>query len=169
MRYDAVIDGRTIPVEIVERDGRTFVRIGGEEREADFHRVRGAASWSLIVDGRSHEIAFESRPDGVAVTLASESYVVEVVDERTRALRLATGGARARAGAAVIRSMMPGIVRAVLVQTGDAVAAGQPLVILEAMKMENEVRAPGDGIVKSIAVTPGATVTKCAPLLELTS
>ena len=167
MKYHSAIDGHAFEIEIEERNGGLVARIDGEERPVDFRRVRGAASWSLLIGRESFAVSFEPRPDGVAVTVASESYLVNAEDERTRALKAVSRGAGGGDGAKSILSMMPGIVREVLVEPGEAVAAGRPLLILEAMKMENEIRAPLDGTVKTVHVTAGQTVNKGDALVTL--
>ena len=86
------------------------------------------------------------------------TYVFERADTRTQ--RAHTHGAREGTGSGIVVAPMPGQVRAVLVKEGDAVTEGQPLVILEAMKMELKVSAPHDGIVAKILVTPGQSVER---------
>jgi pyruvate carboxylase subunit B len=90
----------------------------------------------------------------------------EVVDERTRALREMTGGHEVEAELTVT-APMPGLVVRLEVQLGDRVKAGQGVIIVEAMKMENELKAPGDGVVARIEVEPGQAVEKGSILLVL--
>jgi pyruvate carboxylase subunit B len=161
------LDGTQLTVEVVERDGRRFVRLDGAEESADFRLVQGRDCYSLLLGDRSYPVSFEHRPDGLSVTVLSESYLARVEDERTAALR-AAGGSRASAAASrTIHSLMPGIVREIRVAPGEAVKAGQPLLILEAMKMQNEIRAAADGEVKTIHVRPESTVNKGDPLVTL--
>ena len=166
MKYFTKIDGENYEIQILERDGATFAAINGDEYEVDFHCVRGAA-WSLRLGDRSLPVSFEPRPDGVSVTVESESYVVNVQDERTRAARAVSKGKGSRDQSKTVLSMMPGIVREVRVEPGDTVAAGDALLILEAMKMENEIRAALDGTVKTVHVTPDSTVNKGDALVTL--
>ena len=167
MKYRAAIDGETFEIEVLTRGGETLVRIGEEEIPVDFRRVRGEASYSLLMGAESRPISFERRPDGLSVTVESESYVVSVEDERTRAARSVSGGTGSRDKSKVLLSMMPGIVREIRVAPGDAVAKGQPLLILEAMKMQNEIRAVMDGTVKTVHVEANKTVNKGDPLITL--
>jgi biotin carboxyl carrier protein len=93
---------------------------------------------------------------------------VPIEDERGRMARLATGGAAgAGGGDGKIKSVMPGVVKELLVAPEEAVQAGQALLILEAMKMENEIRAPRDGTVGTIHVDAGQAVEKGALLISL--
>jgi biotin carboxyl carrier protein len=167
MKYFTKIDGQDYEIEVVEQNGTTVARVEGEEFPVDFRCVRGDASWSLRLGDRSVPVSFESRPDGLSVTVGSESYLVQVEDERTRAARAVARGRGSADDSKVILSMMPGIVREVRVAPGDEVAAGDALLILEAMKMENEIRAALDGRVKTVHVAGDQTVNKGDPLVTL--
>jgi pyruvate carboxylase subunit B len=90
----------------------------------------------------------------------------EVVDERTRAIRALTGRSGAAAGPRPVRAPMPGLVVRVEVEAGQSVVAGQGVVIMEAMKMENELRAETGGVVARVHAVPGAAVEKGAVLVE---
>lgn len=94
---------------------------------------------------------------------------VEALDERGRAIRELAGAAKKVAGPSQLRAPMPGLVVRVNVAEGDTVRAGQGLVVMEAMKMENELRASVAGVVRTIHVTPGNAVEKGALLLETDS
>lgn len=98
--------------------------------------------------------------------MAGEQVDVEVVDERTRHIRSLTAGAERPAGGGVVRAPMPGLVVRVFVEPGAAVAAGAGLLVLEAMKMENELRAPVAGVVRAVRVEPGQAVEKGESLVE---
>jgi len=167
MKYFAKIDGESYEIEIEQHNGTTVAKINGDAYPADFRRVRGEASWSLLLNDRSFPVSFEPRPDGLSVTVGSESYVVSVEDERTRAARAVSKGKGSADDSKVVLSMMPGIVREVRVAPGDTVAAGDALLILEAMKMENEIRAALDGVVKTVHVAGDQTVNKGDPLVTL--
>lgn len=167
MRYYARIDGETYEFEFEQRDGRLVARTGDEELDADFARVRGHCCYSLLVGDTSHQVAFEPRPDGLSVTVGDESYLVTVEDERVRAARRVSKGKGSPDQSKVVLSMMPGIVREVRVAPGDDVTAGEALLILEAMKMENEIRAALDGRVKTVHVEANTTVNKGDPLVTL--
>jgi pyruvate carboxylase subunit B len=91
---------------------------------------------------------------------------MEVLDERTRHIRSLTGEGAKATGASQLRAPMPGLVLRIQVQQGQAVVAGQPIVALEAMKMENELRATAAGVVQTIAVEPGQAVERGAVLVE---
>ncbi len=167
MKYYVAIDGEDIEVEILKREGKTFARVGEKEREVDFRTINGGSAGTLLMDTLSRQVSFESRPDGLSVTMMSESYVARVEDERTRAARAVSGNRGRQDHGKVILSMMPGIVREIMVTPGDEVEAGQPLLILEAMKMENEIRAALPGVVKTVHAGANQTVNKGDALVTL--
>ena len=107
----------------------------------------------------------EHRGDYV-VSLGDQRLEVEALDERARAVRSLRAATGAASGPEPVRAPMPGLVTRVLVAPGDEVKAGTRLIVMEAMKMENELRAKTDGRVRSIAVTPGTAVEKGALLVE---
>jgi biotin carboxyl carrier protein len=96
-----------------------------------------------------------------------ESWPAEVVDERTRHIRSLTGSGEEKKGGGQLKAPMPGLVIRVDVVAGQAVAAGASVVVLEAMKMQNELRAPiGGGVVAAVRVQPGQAVEKGQILVD---
>jgi pyruvate carboxylase subunit B len=106
-------------------------------------------------------------PGRYTILVDGFKFEVEAVDERTRAIRQLAGAAAKPPGPSLLAAPMPGLVVRVLVESGAAVQPGQPLVVIEAMKMENELRAPSAGIVRTVHVGPGTAVEKGAPLVEV--
>jgi pyruvate carboxylase subunit B len=94
-------------------------------------------------------------------------YDVEALDERTRVIRELSAAATRPTGPAPLIAPMPGLIVRVYVQLGDDVQAGQPLVSMEAMKMENELRAPAAGRVRAVHAVQGAAVEKGTVLVEM--
>ena len=164
MKYFVTIGDRTVEVDLT---GATPL-VDGTPVHAELLSVGGAGLRHLLVDGQS--VPLVARPGDRRgrwqLTFASESLLAEVVDERTRAIREMTGG-EAESEAKSVNAPMPGLVVKVEVAVGDRVKAGQGVVIVEAMKMENELKAPADGVVSQIAVETGQTVEKGALLLTL--
>jgi biotin carboxyl carrier protein len=101
------------------------------------------------------------------VSLDGYRFVVEALDERARTIRKLSGRSAKTAPPLHLVAPMPGLIVRIGVQAGDAVRAGQGLVVMEAMKMENELRASGNATIKRVAVAPGSAVEKGALLLEM--
>jgi biotin carboxyl carrier protein len=150
---------REFDVEIVSRDGATLrIRLGQQEISADFS-PNAAGGGSLTIDGRRYPIFGARRKDSILVAVAAASFEFKPVeDSRRRARGLA---------AAEIVAPMPGKVLKVLVKDGDLVEAGQPLVVIEAMKMETALAAESAALVKRVRVAEGQTVDHGAVLIEL--
>ena len=120
--------------------------------------------WSLLIDGRSYEVKLEPSPDGYYASVDARRYSVQVRDPR----RLPRGRtALAAAGRQKVNSPMPGKIVRVLVAEGDSVAAGQGLVVVEAMKMQNEIRSPKAGRVVALRAVEGAAVAGGETLAEV--
>lgn len=165
MKYSVRVDGRTVEVEVTGEGSGVRVRAGGRELPAEMRRIRGDGAWTLRIGGRTHCVVVGDGEDGETVTLGSRVFRVSVEDEREAAAHAVR--APAPGGPRVVRSVMPGIVREVLVAEGAEVAEKAPLLVLEAMKMQNEVRADRAGRVAKLHVSPGTTVAKGDPLVTL--
>lgn len=165
-----------------------FVRVGsddhqvvidGEHLKLDGHPVHAELSpvpngsgfeWVATVDGRVYRVVAQRAGDhagGYTLDLSGTRLQVEAIDERRRAIERLSGSAQAATGPKPLIAPMPGMIIRVNVVPGDHVRAGQGLVVMEAMKMENELRAPADGTVKAVRVNAGAAVEKGALLIEL--
>jgi biotin carboxyl carrier protein len=131
----------------VESSPVRMVKIGTHVYRVVVQRRQGRGKYTLWVDG----YRFES----------------EALDERTRAIRDLSAAGAGPAGPAPIIAPMPGLIVRVNVKTGDRVEAGQGLVVMEAMKMENELRTTTSGVVRSVEVSAGMTVEKGALLVAL--
>ena len=164
MKYFATVNDEEFVIE-VDHDDR--ITVNGEPYEIDFHQTAEAGVASLLLNHRSLEAFVEEREEAWEVLIHGEVYMVKVEDERAHRLAQARGTAVAVTGEATISSPMPGIIISVAVKEGDAVAKGQKVVILESMKMENELTAPRDGVVIRAAVAAGASVEKGQVLLVI--
>jgi biotin carboxyl carrier protein len=122
-------------------------------------------TYSILLNGNSYEVRTGPLPEGSTwVDIAGRRHQLELRDPRNG--RSGNGTAQ-RAGQATLKSPMPGKVVRILVTEGDAVEAGQGLVVVEAMKMQNEMKAPRAGVVKAIKITEGATVAAGEALLVI--
>lgn len=164
MIYHVTVSGRTFEVEL----GPDGVSVDRRPVVAEMARVEGAATRSLLVDGRSYRLT--------AVRVGRETWDLhsrgrrlraDVVDERTRIIREMTGAGSAALGPAPVRAPMPGMVVKVEVEEGDVVQAGQGVVIVEAMKMENELKAETAARVMRVHVEEGQAVDKDELLVDL--
>ena len=166
MAFVAKLGEQTYTVEIEETGkGLYRVSVDGNEFFVDGKKT-GRTNYSLIVDNRSFEIEVDNAEDEYRVLVDGRNYHVNLVDER----RVRVGGTQSDLqlqGRQRVSVPMPGKVIEVLVSEGDNVEKGQGLVIVEAMKMENEVRSPVTGEVKEIKVKPGDAVEGGAVLIVI--
>jgi biotin carboxyl carrier protein len=154
-RFTALVGDETRSVEVVPvADGRFEVTIDGRTRIVDA-RATGRVSWSLVIDEVATEVSVVARGDAFAVQIGGRTDRFRLLDERAmRAHRKSAGDQ----GDREVRAAMPGKVVTVLVEVGTKVERGQGLLVIEAMKMENEVSAPRAGTVQEIRVKPGQAV-----------
>ena len=156
------IGSRDVAVDVSVHGDALTVRIGGRTHRLSLERGRPGLA-EAVLDGERLRFGW-SRRDGVYwITLGGTALPVVVVDERAQ---LAARVAPVRSGA-VVRAPLPGLVRAILAVPGAKVRRGDPLVTLDAMKMENEIASPVDGTVRRIHVEAGAPVEKDAALVTL--
>lgn len=164
MRYFVTIAGREMEVDL---SGANLV-VDGTPVDAQLAHLPGTQTQHLLLDGRSYALnaVVGDRRGRWSIGIGAERFTADAVDERTRAIREMTGGGEDVADKTIV-APMPGLVLKVEVEVGQAVRAGQGVVVVEAMKMENELKAPSDGVVASISVQPGQTVDKGATLIVL--
>jgi len=164
MKYVAGIDQNEFIVDLL--DGGRRVQVGDRIHDIEMKDIGSHRLFSLLVDNNSYEVLIEPITDlaggpritGYSVLVGGKVYVVEVDSlERHLLSRLAVPTIAAQEELA-IRAPMPGLVVSLAVNAGQSVAAGQVLLVLESMKMENEVCAPRDGVVRAVHVTAGELV-----------
>lgn len=175
MNYHAVMNGQERLIQVVPRGAQYRVTIHAGPKEGPAPRVldvdavhlQGAAV-SLLVAGRSARVDLEPGKEGaLAVLLGGQVHRLELLDERRLRRRKATGKFSLD-GPQRIDSPMPGKVVRVLVRVGDEVTEGQSLVVVEAMKMENELKSPKAGKVTELLAQEGAAVESGARLVVVT-
>ena len=158
MRYVATIDGAEQELEIEELTGHSLrIRLGEEQFDVDI-RPTGHTSFSILVGDRAFDFDVVRQSEELVVASRGSATRVTLQDAARR-----VRGTAARDhgdGKAELKAMMPGRVVNLLVKVGDAVAANQGVVVVEEMKMENEIKSPKAGTVIAIKVTPGQTVEK---------
>ena len=173
MNLDVTVNGRPwkVAVQPAEQPGKFTVTIKGKSRVVDASWI-DAETLSLIDGSKAREIRLHPRAEngGVGVEIAGRLFEAVVTKRQTGASGLSAVAMReggAKADAVFIKAPMPGRVIRVLVNVGDGVTAKQPLVVVEAMKMENELRSPRDGVVKEVLVTPVTAVESGAVLVVI--
>ena len=155
MKFEAQTGGDTIPIEVAGAGGRLTVTIAGERLAVDA-RQTSEGIWSILLDGASH-VADVTEQDGrYLVDVGGERYAIRVEEESRYIIR--TRGAQGGDRGQVLKAPMPGKVTLIAVTVGQAVAPGDGLIVLEAMKMENEFKAQTAGTVKEIRVAVGQPV-----------
>jgi len=165
MKYQATVNGRTFEIE-VNQDGRILVN--NQPRTIDFRELREGELYSVLVDYLSYEAVVEERDDTYHVLMAGDLYEVSVTDERSRRLASAFMALGDVSGEVAIRAPMPGLIVRVPVQEGDVIAKGDTVIILESMKMENELKAPREGKVHRVNVKAGDSVEQNKVLVTIT-
>jgi biotin carboxyl carrier protein len=167
MRYFVTFpSGEEVPVEVSHLPtGEVSVEVAGRRLSADALRVAGCTSMSI--DGHMVDLWMEGTPPGVGVIAHGHRFYAKVESERMRALSAALGAKGGGAAEGTVLSPMPGRVLKVLVAEGDVVEAGAALVVVEAMKMENELVSQRAGKVRKVHVAPGQNVESGAKLIEV--
>jgi acetyl/propionyl-CoA carboxylase alpha subunit len=165
VKYFVRIDGHDHEV-VLDGEG---VHLNGEDVAAQVAPIDGTPLRMVRIGDEVHRVLVRPGSTRGEYTLWLDGYRfdVEALDERTRAIRELSGASAGPSGPAPLKAPMPGLIVRINVQVGDEDQAGQGLVVMEAMKMENELRATAAGRVKSILATIGSAVEKGALLIEL--
>ncbi len=164
MKYHVTVEGETREVELTAEG----VRVDGEEEaRAEIASVPGGDLRHLRLGDRGYPLIARREDDVWIFRIAGRRVRVSVEDERTRAVRELAGETGEAGGGRELRAPMPGLVVRVLVEPGHEVEAGDGLVVMEAMKMENELSARSDGTVTEVRVEEGQTVNQDDVLVRL--
>lgn len=157
MKYVTTINDKTYSIEIND-DKRVIV--DGVEYAVDFESVSGQPVYSLLIDGRSYEAyVYESEDaNDWQVLIRGDLFTAVVEDEREKRLRAAAGAVSTSGGEFNLKAPMPGLIVAVPVAEGQSVQKGDILVVLESMKMQNELKCSRDGKVTRVKVKAGDNV-----------
>jgi len=163
VKYYARIDNNEYEIEINEG----VVLLDGEPVEVDMVRSGVPELYSVLFGGGSYEMLVAADRFNYTVNMRGEQFQVQVEDERARRLNRGRRLPTLPDGELAVTAPIPGLVVKLLVAVGESIEEGQPLVILEAMKMENELRSMRSGVIKEIVVAPGQRVEQNAVLLIL--
>jgi acetyl/propionyl-CoA carboxylase alpha subunit len=164
MRYIATVDGIDFLIEIVDEQ---HIHVNETDFLIDFDAVGNQPVFSLIMNGQSYEAYVYPEGDGWQVLLHGRLYTITVEDEREKRLRAAAGGKVADRGEFHLKAPMPGLVIGMPVKDGDKVEKGDVLLILESMKMQNELKSPRAGIVSRIRTSIGESVEQNQTLMSV--
>lgn len=162
MFFEAATGGATARLEVREARGVYKVTIGDKTLDLDLVKT-GEHEVSVLVDGVSYDLGLEKTDQGFAVLLRGDRFEVELKE----AVKGASLSRSAHAGPVKLNAPMPGKIVKVLVSPGDVVEAGRGLLVMEAMKMENELKAVRAGTIQEIKVKEGQAVEMGAPLLVI--
>lgn len=163
MKYVTTVNNKQFEIEILA-DGS--ITVDGKKREVDF-RALGPSMYSILAENVSHELTIEQREDEIEVLMRGRLYSNRVLDERALLMAQRSGTLGGESGEVNIKSPMPGLIVAVKVETGQEVKAGDTVIILESMKMQNELKASRDGVVGSVNVQAGQTVEQNKVLVSI--
>lgn len=164
MKYITSVNEQQYTIEIDQDDQ---ILVDGEPYHINFQQLLEGGTLSLLLNNRSLEAIVNEQNEHWEVLIHGELYAVQVQDERSYRLAQARGSVLPETGNVTLKSPMPGVILDLLVAPGDKVEKDEKVIILESMKMENELRAGRDGLVMRLHVEKGASVEKNQELLTI--
>jgi biotin carboxyl carrier protein len=164
MKYMTSTGDESFEIEI---NGENDLLVNGQRMLIDFRSVVGQSVYSLIVNGKSYEALVQPTEEGLEVLLHGQLFQVSIEDERQRRLRQSTGSTTVRRGEFHLKAPMPGLIVTVHVREGQEIKTGDRMIVLESMKMQNEISSPTDGTVRTLRIKPGDNVDQNQVLLTL--
>jgi pyruvate carboxylase subunit B len=164
--FQATIDERTIRLNITRKDGLPVVVLEDKIPSLDLVQI-SPFSYSLLMDRQSHHLSIRPSREGYWVDLRRRTYFVRLHDDLDLTIKKLGLNETNRDHSGQVLAPIPGLITSVSIGKDDEVASGDKLLILEAMKMENEITAPMGGIISAVHVSPGKTVEKGALLIEI--
>ena len=168
MKYIALVGKKQYEVEVELRNGRHVVKLDAKKYEVDLRKLPGSPVYSMLIAGKSYEADVRRDGEWLNVSVQGESYRISVREELW-ATAAATTAKSSREGIHQLKAPMPGLVVEIRTRVGDKVQEGQALVVIEAMKMQNELCAQTDGTVKEIRVKEQDAVDPAQVLMVIES
>ncbi|MFQ6673602.1 MAG: biotin/lipoyl-containing protein [Fidelibacterota bacterium] len=166
MKFLATIDGKELAFQIQSSGHKAIVELDGSREEIDYVRLT-PDSYSILMGGKSHHLSITEHPDGFKVVIDQHSYRVQIRDENTILLQQFGVGQTADRPRGEVRAPIPGLVSTIFVAPGLTIRKGDKLMILEAMKMENEIQSLISGRVEQVVVSQGQSVEKNSLLVSI--
>lgn len=164
MKYVATSSERELLIEILDEH---HITVDGVDYEIDFETISEQTVYSLLANNNSYEALVYESEEGWQVLLHGSQYVLLVEDERERRLRASLGGGPPENVDYHLRAPMPGMIVTVPVSEGQTVEKGDVLVVLESMKMQNQLKSPRPGEISRVQVKPGDSVEQRDTLLSV--
>jgi biotin carboxyl carrier protein len=155
MRYITTVDTKTFTVEILD-DHR--ISVDGKEFQVDFTMIGDQPVYSLIINGSSVEAHAVPQDEQWNILLRGKMYEARVEDERTKHARAIPGASTAETAEYFLKAPMPGLVVSIPVEAGQRVEKDATLIVLESMKMQNDLRSPRAGMIREVRVQTGQAV-----------
>jgi len=168
MKYIAWVGKKQYELEVELQNGRHIVRLDGKKYEVDLRRIPGSPVYSMLIAGRSYEADVRRDGEWLNVSVQGETYRISVKEELW-ATASATATKSSQAGVHQLKAPMPGLVVEIRTRVGEKVQEGQALMVIEAMKMQNELCAQVDGTIKEIRVKEQDAVDPTQVLLVIES
>lgn len=155
-------------VEVVDGDREVRARVGGKWYRVVADQISGTCVYDVLVDGRRYEVMAEGRPGGIDLLIGNDAYLATVETERANKWNALAGRQPGQgAGDGAVTAPMTGIIVEVRAQLGQQVEAGEVVLVVEAMKMNNEIRVRRSGAVESIFVQVGERVSQGSVMLTI--
>ncbi|MBM4406517.1 MAG: acetyl-CoA carboxylase biotin carboxyl carrier protein subunit [Chloroflexi bacterium] len=164
--YRTQVDGQWFDVVLEKSGDRVIVKSGDKSWSADLKRFQGTNLVSLILDNTSLEFLISKQDDTYNVQRGTDLYAVKVKSSWANA-KTGFGAHEGESGEVSVDSPLTGVIVRIEVEKGKEVAKGDVLLVVEAMKMQNEIKAPKAGVVKAVKVKPGQKVTMRQSLLTI--
>lgn len=164
MIYEVSVDEKTYRVEIVRQGENWSCKLDGRAIPINVAATQ-PGMLSILINGKSYDVKHETTSAGTNMVLVNERFATSVRDPRSlQSRRTADSGTQ---GPRKIKAPMPGKVVRIMAAVGDEVEAGQPVIVIEAMKMQNELKSPKKGVLKKLSVAEGAAVDSGQALAEV--
>lgn len=166
MKYTAILNGKERELEIIQLDTDQY-RVIVDGKTYDIDTKYNSSYWiSLLINNHSYDVSFSFEGDTLELNFWNHFYNIEVLDERKIRMRKIQSSLEL-SGPEMIKTSMPGKVIKILVKEGEKVKPGTGIIIIEAMKMENEIQCRNAGVVKAVHVKGGQVIESDVPLVEI--